>query len=80
MKLVTRFYRKWLADFWKPRIEYDPLEEHYALLCDAHKMDDKRLDDLLLQRRKLRDSKKKFTHLDGEIVELRRRQLERGQL
>lgn len=70
---ASRKFKTWISALWDhPKPKYDWLETHYELLDNPY-TDEMRM--LMDKRDKLRSQKKRYTHIQAEIENLRNRQL-----
>jgi hypothetical protein len=71
MRSISRKFRTWIRQLWKPKADWDWLEMSYQILDTADRVEEERLDVLLKQRAELKRKKKKHKYLDREIELLR---------
>lgn len=63
---------------WLKRERIDDFDVGENLMDDTWHMEDMKLEELLAERKKLKEQKKRASHLDHEIQALRTQQLARG--
>ena len=78
IRSVTRKFKKWIADFLKPKPEFDWLSFDYDLINEPYDIDHNHLDKLIAKRTRLKKNKKSCKAVDREIALHRASMLRKG--
>lgn len=69
---ASRKFKTWISALWSPKPKFDWLQNEYDLMGDPGSAE---MAALIEKREKLKSQKKRHTHIQAEIENLRNRQL-----